>query len=330
VHVSCDLSGMSRLGLNAVGLRDVSTDKVTGIKLVSTTEIKAWRESKSSKTTKDSVGGGETTVVTYTYETDWTTSPASTSSFFKGGEECQKQNNGNHCENSVIQGVDLGTKTLEQAAIKLGDYDLPEAMADVLGTPLPVKPVCTTTSCGAWRVAGEYLIQGGGSVPELRKQYRISTASKGSVLAQQDGTTFEKWISTYDEDYGIFDIVEDTQTASEMFDSAAEANAAVTWILRVITLIVTICGLQMITAPITVMPDIIPCIGPMISDLIGCALCAFNTLLGCCCWMFIAGIIWLLYRPIIGGPLLVHTDILRVKPQLCSKPAMTESYQTDL
>ena len=63
-------------------------------------------------------------------------------------------------------------------------------------------------------------------------------------------------------------------------------------------------GVQMITAPISIVPDIIPLCGPMVGDLVGCVLCCFNCCLGCCCWTAIVGIIWVMYRPMIGIPLL--------------------------
>lgn len=50
---------------------------------------------------------------------------------------------------------------------------------------------------------GKYLEKrrGANNVPWLRRKFQLYTASKASVLAQQKGSTFEKWISPYDEDY---------------------------------------------------------------------------------------------------------------------------------
>ena len=103
----------------------------------------------------------------------------------------------------------------------------------------------------------------------------------------------------------IYDVTAGAKTAEEMFDAAEASNEALTWILRVITLIGVVMSLQMVTAPIAIAPDIIPFCGPMIGDMVGCLLCCFNCCLGCCCWTFIAGIVWVLYRPIVGIPLLV-------------------------
>jgi hypothetical protein len=103
----------------------------------------------------------------------------------------------------------------------------------------------------------------------------------------------------------IYDVLTGAKSAEEMFDAAEASNEALTWILRVITLGGVVMSLQMVTAPISIAPDIIPFCGPMIGDMVGCLLCCFNCCLGCCCWTFIAGIVWVMYRPIVGIPLLI-------------------------
>lgn len=51
-------------------------------------EMYAWNETTSTTETVDEVGGGSTTTTTYTYDTGWTTSPQSSSSFeFAEGHE---------------------------------------------------------------------------------------------------------------------------------------------------------------------------------------------------------------------------------------------------
>ena len=93
----------------------------------------------------------------------------------------------------------------------------------------------------------------------------------------------------------------------DMLDGAEASNEALTWILRIVTLggvVVSLqvrgrliqykkrensadlhsTTLQMVTAPISVAPDIIPLCGSLIGDMVGCLLCCFNVCLGCCCW----------------------------------------------
>jgi hypothetical protein len=103
----------------------------------------------------------------------------------------------------------------------------------------------------------------------------------------------------------LYEATAASKTAEEMFAAAEASNEALTWILRILTLGGVVMSLQMVTAPISIAPDIIPFCGPMIGDMVGCLLCCFNCCLGCCCWTFIAGIVWVVYRPMVGIPLLV-------------------------
>ena len=103
----------------------------------------------------------------------------------------------------------------------------------------------------------------------------------------------------------VYEATARSKSAEEMFDDAEASNEALTWILRILTLGGVVMSLQMVTAPISIAPDIIPFCGPMIGDMVGCLLCCFNCCLGCCCWTFIAGIVWVAYRPMVGIPLLV-------------------------
>jgi hypothetical protein len=95
--------------------------------------------------------------------------------------------------------------------------------------------------------------------------------------------------------FAWFRVCPGKKTVDDMFTMLEDENRVITWILRAISLVLTIVGLQLITAPLTVVADIIPLIGPAISGIIGTLLCALNTGVGCCCWMFIAGIIWVAY-----------------------------------
>ena len=66
----------------------------------------------------------------------------------------------------------------------------------------------------------------------------------------------------------------------------------------------------MITAPLATVPDIIPCLGPTLGDLIGSVLWAVDCMLGCCCWSVVTAIAWVTYRPVIGISLLCASCLL--------------------
>lgn len=70
----------------------------------------------------------------------------------------------------------------------------------------PVSAIAPlVVSCpDGWGVDKNYLKKKRSDGKEwLRRKFQLFTASKASVLAQQSGSTFEKWVSPYDEDYRL-------------------------------------------------------------------------------------------------------------------------------
>ncbi len=61
--------------------------------------------------------------------------------------------------------------------------------------------------------------------------------------------------------------------AEAMLAAAEDANAALAWGLRALSLVLAAAGLAMVAAPVSVAADVVPCIGPMIGDLASAALC---------------------------------------------------------
>jgi hypothetical protein len=64
-----------------------------------------------------------------------------------------------------------------------------------------LAPVVASGCPDGWTTDGNYLKKKHGGKEWLRRKFQIYNATKASVLAQQTGSTFEKWISPYDEDY---------------------------------------------------------------------------------------------------------------------------------
>ena len=76
--------------------------------------------------------------------------------------------------------------------------------AQLAGTSVPqitaIAPLVVSCPDG-WGVDKNFLKKRRAGKEWLRRKFQLFTASKASVLAQQSGSTFEKWVSPYDEDY---------------------------------------------------------------------------------------------------------------------------------
>jgi len=94
-------------------------------------------------------------------------------------------------------------------------------------------------------------------------------------------------------------------TAADMYKILRDQLEALTWVLRILAFFGMWISLNMITQPVTTAPDIIPCIGPYVGDLVGSILCFVDCLVACQCWLFFTALCWIIYRPMIGIPLML-------------------------
>ena len=125
----------------------------TGISLVADMELYSWREHASTTTKDDKVGGGSTSVTTYTYSRDWFPyAGQDVNTFHKNGESCRQQNGGKECVNWDptkeswwnSQYYALGRKTIDESTdIMAGDYVLPQGV--LKGDSEVLTPTCTAT-----------------------------------------------------------------------------------------------------------------------------------------------------------------------------------------
>ena len=153
VHVACRLSNLQVLGESEAVLQGIPESSRTGISLVTNMELLSWREYSSTTTEDDKVGGGSTSVTTYTYARRWSpSSGANVNSFFNNGESCRQQNGGNECinwdpskESWWNSQYSLGRATIDKSTnIKVGDYLLPNGVLS--GDSETLTPTCTASS----------------------------------------------------------------------------------------------------------------------------------------------------------------------------------------
>ena len=64
-------------------------------------------------------------------------------------------------------------------------------------------------------------------------------------------------------------------------------------------------GLQLLTGPLTIFPDIIPFVGPCIGDLMGAALCCVTLMVSLASSLFVGAIAWIFVRPLLSLTLIV-------------------------
>ena len=93
---------------------------------------------------------------------------------------------------------------------------------------------------------------------------------------------------------------------AELYDD----NATTKVILRFVGWLLTWLGLQLLTGPLTIFPDIVPGVGPCIGDLMGAALCCVTLMISLAASLFVGAVAWIFVRPLLSLALLFFCGAL--------------------
>eukprot|EP00277_Geminigera_cryophila_P028781 CAMPEP_0179472912 /NCGR_PEP_ID=MMETSP0799-20121207/52799_1 /TAXON_ID=46947 /ORGANISM="Geminigera cryophila, Strain CCMP2564" /LENGTH=471 /DNA_ID=CAMNT_0021281311 /DNA_START=159 /DNA_END=1575 /DNA_ORIENTATION=+ len=271
VHVSCDLSGMKPLGSAIVGVQDLRESDRVGLRLESKCEVREWHE--SSRTETDNRGKKTTQ---YSYARDWSTKYIESSSFHDP-TACRAVNNGQQCVNTNPEDQtwwtnDMNVKTesgsdgyyiVERApSIFVGGFSVPADMRAKLGnsqrddlhpsldcTQGPAHCPVGVSAEGTYTSYRDSKGPATSSTP-MRRQFRIANATHATVIAQQIGKSFVPWVSPYDKRYSLYYVMDGLVSADAMLAAAEGENAAVTWMLRMVSFVCCFLGITLMLSPI--------------------------------------------------------------------------------
>jgi hypothetical protein len=277
---------------------DVPTDKTFNIgapgalRLARKVEMYQWQEIEKEEKRKTS-DGKEETIKSYVYELGWSDNPVDSSKF----------KNADAPKNPSMPFV--GEKSTVSAAT-IGGFELAGSDVSYLGSNVPVtltsddwlnfkkgftgaKPVWFRDN--ALHVS---LIYGKPVLGDLRISYTRGGADQASVAGKQTGTKIGPYLTSGGRNLLL--VREGVTTAAQMFDEAQSANTVMTWILRVVGLLVMFIGFKLAFSILTAIGDAIPFVGNMVRA--GTSLVAFamTMLFGA----LAIGIGWIFYRPLLG------------------------------
>jgi len=136
-------------------------------------------------------------------------------------------------------------------------------------------------------------------VGDVRITFTITKPAEVSLMAAQKNDTFEPYQTQAGDALSMLSM--GNHSAAAMFKDAEAKNAMMTWILRLVGLLLMFFGLSMILRPLSVLADVVPFIGDLVG--VGTTLVAGLVAFGFA--MLTISIAWLFYRPLIGLPLLV-------------------------
>ena len=301
--------------------KDVLTDPLfkissTAIRLERRVEMYQWKQNESSKTEKQ-LGGGTKKTTVYTYEKVWSDKPVNSAYFKEAGHE----NPGFPFESEKLRAnhVTLGDFLLNDSLVdRLGDsrklpvpadYKLPAALS---GKSDAAYVHVSRKSSAPSQVSQEQPADNAGdaaltepAIGDLRISWYAVVPHEVSIVARQTGKTFSAYPVGSE---SILLIADSVQSAEAMFQSAQNANSAMTWFLRIAGLVMMYVGLSCVLRPLSVLMDVIPFLG----DLIGAGISLISFLIALPCTLVTIAVAWIYYRPLLGIGLLVVAAALIV------------------
>ena len=294
--------------------KDTLTDDMFGvreqaIKLDRKVEYYQWVEHSQTKK-RDKVGGGEETITTYTYEQKWVDKPVNSAEF----KDPQYQS-----ANKVLSEVEEREELAQH--VTFGAYTLPESLVGSISGSEPVEVRMTEEQRFTWnerlhmlrpKVNTETslvhtsantvylgLSPNSPQVGDVRVTFTKVPPADISLIAQVDGSTFKAYRAKNGQSFSRVQM--GTVSADEMIEQARSENNMLTWVLRLVGVLLIVIGLKGMFGLLPMLFKVLPFLGSIVDAGVGLV----SWIFGLAWSLIIIAIAWLVFRPIIGISLLV-------------------------
>jgi hypothetical protein len=251
VHVSGDLRSGGRL---TDADFQIGTDAV---RLVRKVEMYQWKEEQRTET-RSNAGGSQTRTTTYEYTRVWSDRPIDSSRF--------RRRDGH--ENPAMP-VTGRSQTAPNATI--GAFRADSRVIGLFGGSAERRLEVTDAQLRAFqsRFGAQARLADGNvyvgydagtpAVGDIRISYTVLPEGPVTVVAKQVGPGFGPYQASNGRD--VFLGETGTKAAQELYAHAHESNRILTWVLRVVALIVMWIGFNLMLRPFVVLADVIPLFG---------------------------------------------------------------------
>ncbi len=290
VHVSGAVKTSAPVADDELGV------KTDGVKLLRTVEMYQWTEHET-KETKKKAGGSTETVTTYDYKQEWAKGRVDSSSFKHSEGHENPEAPPYQSKTFTADPVNVGAFTMsEEQVSKLTDAAaLPVDASAAEKLPPAVKSKMQVRE-------GKFYMAESPATPkvgDVRISFEEVKPATVSLVAVQKASTFAPYQAKAGD--AILLVETGVHTAAEMFKTAQDRNAVLTWILRGVGFFMMFLGLFMVFSPIAVMADVLPLFGTALSAGIG----LFAVLGAAVLTVFTIAVAWVVVRPVLGISLLV-------------------------
>jgi len=294
--------------------KDTLTDDMFGvrelaIRLDRKVEYYQWVENAQTRE-REKIGGGKETTTTYTYEKKWVDKPVNSAEF----KDPQYQS-----ANKVLSEVEERNEMAQH--VTFGAYTLPELFVASISGSEPVEVRMTEEQRFTWnerlhmlrpKVNTETslvhtsantvylgLSPNSPQVGDVRVTFTKVPPADISLIAQVDGSTFKAYRAKNGQSFSRVQM--GTVSADEMIEQARSENNMLTWVLRLVGVLLIVIGLRGMFGLLPMLFKVLPFLGSIVDAGVGLV----SWIFGLAWSLIIIAIAWLVFRPIIGISLLV-------------------------
>ena len=271
------------------------------IKLDREVTMYQWKQDTETKTEKD-MGGSEREIKTYSYTEVWSEHLINSSEF--------KEQEGHKNPTS------MPIKSLHDQAKKVtvGDFSLSnELISKIDGSTsidlskIDITPLKTKLNKPVQQDESTIYVGDDSQSPKIG-DLKISESEvlpqDVSIIAQQTDHTLQPYFAPAGQSVILLEMRQ--ISSSQMIHNAAVENQMMTWLLRLVSLIMMIIGIGLLMQPLVVIADVIPFIG----TIVGFGTGAISFLLGLILWAIGTAIAWFTVRPLWAIGLIVIVIVI--------------------
>jgi len=308
VMFSCDIK-QDKLPTMRLDNSDFSVVQVRGTGLKVESAMYQCIEKEYSQTKKNKLGGGSSTVHTYTYSQDWSTEPIDSYRFHAKDSSSYRQNCGtfNPSWNSSVP----RSASKYQPRMDVGAFTT--TMTDRV--PL-TSLIANAAAPDGWQLTSSgsfYKGHGLMSNPMIGDvkvtlytndpfQLRVTVLGENGNGNMDSWTAPSSWLCS---GFSLQDLRMGTLSKSKLFETLASDASFKTWMLRIAGFGIMWVAFCLCFGPLEVAADCIPCIGPCLGDSIQAITCCVSCLPAIACTLGVAGVVWVAMRPEVGIPLML-------------------------
>lgn len=311
--VSADMNGKVVHATGIATTQDVLSDadfgvNVNAIALKRDVEYYQWVEHSKSES-KDKLGGGTETTTTYTYTKEWVSKPE-TGAFKDPDQETNTILLEIPEQDQVSENVTFGAYKLDKFASSISGnepavIEMDSAtLASLNGLIKQRLGLPDTINANYVTVNGNTVYIGASPAMPAIGDARVTITyvpndQEISLIAEVNGNSFASHVDKNGKT--VSSLVMGNQTADQMFESLKESNKILTWVLRIVILLVIIGGFKSMVSIIPTLLKVLPFLGKGADAILGfvCMILGFV-------WTLIfTAIAWIAVRPVLGISLLV-------------------------